>query len=77
MKLLQLYLPLVILVLSGFVLGGKLPATIPLYLGQFLFWVGVPLRTRASLEDVFLVTTEEKLPPQASEDEPITPQEEI
>lgn len=34
-------------------------------------------RTRASLEDVFLVTTEEKLAPLAAEDEPITPQEEI
>ncbi len=54
MKLLQLYLPLVILVLSGFVLGGKLPATIPLYLGQFLFWVGVPLSIVAFLRQTDL-----------------------
>lgn len=54
MKLLQLYLPLVILVLSGFVLGSKLPATIPLYLGQFLFWVGVPLSIVAFLRQTDL-----------------------
>ncbi len=54
MKLLQLYLPLIGLVLSGFVLGGKLPATIPLYLGQFLFWVGVPLSIMAFLRQADL-----------------------
>ncbi len=54
MKLLQLYLPLITLVLSGFVLGGKLPATIPLYLGQFLFWVGVPFSIMAFLRQTDL-----------------------
>ena len=54
MKLLQLYLPLIALVLSGFVLGGKLPATIPLYLGQFLFWVGVPFSIMAFLRQADL-----------------------
>jgi len=54
MKLLQLYLPLIILVLSGFVLGSKLPATVPLYLGQFLFWVGVPLSIMAFLRQADL-----------------------
>lgn len=54
MKLLQLYLPLVTLVLLGFILGGKLPAVIPLYLGQFLFWVGVPLSIAAFLRQADL-----------------------
>ena len=54
MKLLQLYLPLVALVLFGFILGGKLPATIPLYLGQFLFWVGVPFSIMAFLRQADL-----------------------
>jgi predicted permease len=27
----------------GFVLGRKLPSTVPTHLGQFLFWVGVPI----------------------------------
>jgi hypothetical protein len=27
----------------GFILGRKLPATVPTRLGQFLFWVGVPI----------------------------------
>ena len=54
MKLLQLYLPLIALVLFGFVLGGKLPATIALYLGKFLFWVGVPLSIVAFLRQTDL-----------------------
>lgn len=54
MKLLQLYLPLIALVMLGFVLGGKLPPTIPLYLGQFLFWVGVPLSIVAFLRQTDL-----------------------
>lgn len=43
MKLLELYAPLVVLVFLGFILGKKLPANIPIYLGQFLFWIGIPL----------------------------------
>ncbi|MBV8886560.1 MAG: AEC family transporter [Chroococcidiopsidaceae cyanobacterium CP_BM_RX_35] len=48
-KLLQLYTPLVGLVLIGFILGGKLPKVFPAYLGQFLFWVGVPISIVAFL----------------------------
>lgn len=53
MKLLQLYLPLIAFVLLGF-LGGKLPTTVPLYLGKFLFWVGVPLSIVAFLRQTVL-----------------------
>ncbi|MDM9379156.1 AEC family transporter [Chlorogloeopsis sp. ULAP01] len=42
-NLLELYVKLVGLVSVGFLLGLRLPATIPTHLGQFLFWVGVPL----------------------------------
>lgn len=43
MKLLELYAPLVALVFLGFIFGKKLPTNIPVYLGQFLFWIGVPI----------------------------------
>ncbi len=33
----------------GFILGRKLPATVPTRLGQFLFWVGVPISIVAFL----------------------------
>ncbi|MBD2525008.1 AEC family transporter [Nostoc sp. FACHB-133] len=42
-NLLELYVKLGGLVLVGFVLGRKLPVTVPTRLGQFLFWVGVPI----------------------------------
>lgn len=42
-NLLELYVKLVGLVLVGFILGRKLPSTVPTRLGQWLFWVGVPL----------------------------------
>jgi len=42
-NLLELYVKLVSLVLVGFILGRKLPSTVPTRLGQFLFWVGVPI----------------------------------
>lgn len=42
-NLLELYVKLVGLALIGFILGRKLSATVPTRLGQFLFWVGVPL----------------------------------
>ncbi len=41
--LVQLYVPLVMFVGSGVLLGFKIPAAIPFYLGKALFWVGVPL----------------------------------
>lgn len=49
MNLLEIYIPLVGLVLIGFVLGGKLPQVLPIYLGQFLFWIGVPVSNIAFL----------------------------
>jgi len=48
-KLLQLYTPIIGLVLLGFILGGKLPKVFPAYLGKFLFWVGVPVSIVAFL----------------------------
>jgi len=48
-KLLQLYIPLVGLVLLGLILGCKLPSHFPTRLGQFLFWVGVPISVVAFL----------------------------
>ncbi|HYX16569.1 MAG TPA: AEC family transporter [Nostoc sp.] len=42
-NLLELYVKLGGLVLVGFILGRKLPVTVPTHLGQFLFWVGVPI----------------------------------
>lgn len=42
-NILELYVKLVGSVLLGFILGRKLPATVPTRLGQFLFWIGVPI----------------------------------
>ncbi len=42
------------LVLIGFILGRKLPATVPTRLGQFLFWVGVPVGIVAFLREADL-----------------------
>ncbi len=38
----QLYAKLIGLALIGFILGRILPAPVPMRLGQWLFWVGVP-----------------------------------
>ena len=48
-NLLELYVKLVFLVLVGYTLGRKLPAIVPTRLGQFLFWVGVPISIVAFL----------------------------
>ncbi|MBE9006259.1 AEC family transporter [Fortiea sp. LEGE XX443] len=48
-NLLELYVKLVGLILVGFFLGRKLPATVPPRLGQLLFWVGVPISIVAFL----------------------------
>ena len=48
-KLLELYIPLVGLVLLGLILGSKLPKAVPVYLGKFLFWIGVPVSNVAFL----------------------------
>ncbi|MBS3029576.1 MAG: AEC family transporter [Dolichospermum sp. DET50] len=42
-NLLELYIKLVGLILGGFILGRKLPGDASTYVGQFLFWVGVPI----------------------------------
>ncbi len=42
-NLLELYVKLGGLVLLGFILGRKLPATVPNHLGKLLFWVGTPI----------------------------------
>ncbi len=42
-KLLELYLKLCGLVLIGLLLGRRLPNVVPIRLGQFLFWIGVPI----------------------------------
>lgn len=48
-NLLELYFKLVGLVLVGFILGRKLPPTVPTRVGQGLFWVGVPISIIAFL----------------------------
>jgi malate permease and related proteins len=48
-NLIELYVKLVGLALFGFILGRKLPATVPTRVGQFLFWVGVPISIIAFL----------------------------
>ncbi|MBH8562105.1 AEC family transporter [Nostoc sp. CENA67] len=53
-NLLELYVKLVGLVLIGFFLGRKLPATVPTRLGQWLFWVGVPISIVAFLRQADL-----------------------
>jgi malate permease and related proteins len=45
----ELYIKLVGLVLVGFTLGRILPPIVPLRLGQFLFWFGVPISVVAFL----------------------------
>ncbi|MEM7554154.1 MAG: AEC family transporter [Cyanobacteria bacterium P01_A01_bin.84] len=42
-NLLELYIKLVGLVLFGLILGRKLPAIVPTYISQFIFWVGAPV----------------------------------
>jgi len=41
-NLLELYAKLIGLALIGFILGRILPAKVPMRLGQWLFWIGVP-----------------------------------
>lgn len=48
-NLLELYLKLSGLVLIGFILGRRLPNTVPSRLGQFLFLIGVPIAIVAFL----------------------------
>ncbi len=53
-NLLELYVKLVELVLVGFILGRKLPTTVPNRLGQILFWVGVLISIVAFLRQADL-----------------------
>ncbi|MEA5594558.1 AEC family transporter [Rivularia sp. UHCC 0363] len=53
----QLYLKLFGLVLIGFILGRRLPSTVPNRLGQFLFWIGVPIGIVAFLRQADLSGT--------------------
>ncbi|MBD2294680.1 AEC family transporter [Anabaena sphaerica FACHB-251] len=53
-NLLELYIKLVGLILVGVILGRKLPATFPTRLGQFLFWIGVPISIVAFLRQTDL-----------------------
>jgi len=53
-QLLELYLRLGSSVLLGWFLGRQLPKVIPIYLGKFLFWVGVPLSIVAFLRQANL-----------------------
>ncbi|MCL1469436.1 AEC family transporter [Argonema antarcticum] len=48
-KLLELYMPIAGGVLLGWFLGYILPKSVPAYLGQFLFWIGVPISIVAFL----------------------------
>lgn len=42
-NLLKLYIPLIAWVGLGIILGHRLPPIVPVYLGKFLFWIGVPI----------------------------------
>ncbi|MEA5579765.1 AEC family transporter [Nodularia harveyana UHCC-0300] len=53
-NLLELYVKLVGLVLMGFILGRKLPNSVPNRVGQGLFWVGVPISIVAFLRQADL-----------------------
>ena len=53
-KLLELYTPLVGLVFLGWILGKKLSKVVPTHLGQFLFWIGVPISNVAFLRQADL-----------------------
>jgi predicted permease len=53
-NLLELYVKLVGLALVGIILGRKLPGDSPTRLGQFLFWIGVPISVVAFLRQTDL-----------------------
>jgi hypothetical protein len=55
--LLALYLKLIVGVSLGWFLGRQLPNSIPTYLGQVLFWFGVPLGIVAFLRQADLSTS--------------------
>jgi malate permease and related proteins len=53
-NLLELYAKLIGLAVIGFILGRILPARVPMQLGQWLFWVGVPTSIVAFLRQTDL-----------------------
>ncbi|MBW4580002.1 MAG: AEC family transporter [Tildeniella nuda ZEHNDER 1965/U140] len=53
-SLVTIYVPLLGWTLCGWVLGRLLPATMPAYLGKFLFWIGVPVSIVAFLRHAHL-----------------------
>ena len=53
-KLLTLYIPLLSWTGLGWLLGRILPATAPVILGKFLFWVGVPIGIVAFLRHALI-----------------------
>lgn len=53
-SLLELYLKLLVSVLTGLILGRTLPSTVPTNLGRFLFWIGVPIGIVAFLRQADL-----------------------
>jgi predicted permease len=57
MNLLRLYLPLISWIGLGVLLGRKLPNAVPAGLGQFLFWIGVPLSIIGFLQQAELSAT--------------------
>jgi predicted permease len=56
-NLLFVYLPLIGWTFVGWVLGRLLPPSTPVYLGKFLFWVGVPLGILAFLRHAEVSTS--------------------
>ena len=53
-RLWQLYLPLIGWIGLGVILGRRLPREVPLRLGKFLFWIGVPFSIMAFLRQADL-----------------------
>jgi malate permease and related proteins len=53
-NLLKLYVPLVAWVSFGILLGRTLPNVVPVQLGRFLFWIGVPVSIFAFLRQADL-----------------------
>ncbi len=55
--LISLYLPLVGIVLVGVILGHYLPPVVPLKIGQFLYYFGIPISIVAFLQEANLSAT--------------------
>lgn len=53
-RLLTLYIPLIAWITLGWLLGRRLPPAVPVFLGKFLFWVGIPVSIIGFLLDTDL-----------------------